>query len=403
MNEQKAEYALNKGWSGRGTLKDLVTELERQKASKHDFVADTRDLRIGVKTEKNGDKQTTTPVLLPVSAVANEWLPRAGLPIRLNALEQIGESTDPSLGTRLTKLLYEQRPNRFVDLVNGLWDDGPKRRFVRCIDEQVRAMLSQQYRVIDSFDIAFAAMDAVRAKNGEVFEASLSDRRMRIKFSSREVWDAVDGIRQAPDGKWFAGGLGNQEYLGKVGAKSWGDLPGGPGSVHPLVTVGNSETGDGGFFVRIGILLGACFNIATIEEVVGKVHLGGKMDVGIYSEATLNQEAKAIYMQARDAVVAAFDKGKWAKIVARARKAQAEKVEQPTAAVENVVASASLSDQSKNALLEYFLRDYDQTRFGLAQAVSRLAQDEHDADKASELEAFAGKVLTGSVSLEAVA
>lgn len=397
IQETLSEYAENKGWSGRGTLTQMVDELERQRKSKLDFVADTRDLKIGLRLDKRGDRHTYIPVLQPATPEARAFLPADGLPILEQAVEQIGEKTEPPMGVRFSKTLWEQRPHRFAQLVDGLWQDGPQRRFIRCLDGQVRAMLSSSYRVLDHHDIAFAALDAVRSKNGEVFEASLSERRMRIKFSSREVWDAVDGIRRGDSGRWFAGGLGNQEYLGKVGAKSWGDLPGGPGSVHPLVTVGNSETGDGGYFVRIGILLGACFNIATVEEVVGRVHLGSKMDVGIYSEQTLQQEAKAVYMQARDAVVAAFDPAKWKLIVAKVRKAQSEKIEAPTEAVENVVQNAGLSDTSKQALLEYFLRDYNQTRFGLAQAVARLAQDERGADQASELEAVAGRVLKGAL------
>jgi hypothetical protein len=39
------------------------------------------------------------------------------------------------------------------------------------------------------------------------------------------------------------------------------------------------------------------------------------------------------------------------------------------------------------------LKDYDQTRFGFAQAVSRLAQDIDDPDAAGDLEQLAGKII----------
>ena len=44
-----AEYAM---WKGRGSLKDLVTELERRKATTVDFVTDTRNLRVQVDEQR---------------------------------------------------------------------------------------------------------------------------------------------------------------------------------------------------------------------------------------------------------------------------------------------------------------------------------------------------------------
>ena len=47
----------NDSWKGRGTLQNLVTELERQRKSRIDFVADVRHLSI----EANGGIKVIPP------------------------------------------------------------------------------------------------------------------------------------------------------------------------------------------------------------------------------------------------------------------------------------------------------------------------------------------------------
>lgn len=390
MQQIQSEMAVA-SWSGRGSLTDLVGELERQKESKFDFVADTRNLAV---THREGGL-----FLVPQNAHTAEWIPSSGLPIRSGALDQMGEKCDPAIPVKFLRELSGRRPRRAAELLNNLIEDAPARRFIRCLDGSVRAFLSDRYRVLDNYDLAFAALDAVRQAGGEVIEASLSDTHMRIKFTSRQIWDAIDVKRQDNGGNWYAGGLGNQGYLSRVRARSGGDLPGGPGTVHPLVTLSNSETGHGGLSVRIGLLQAICFNLATVEEVVGKVHLGERLSVGIFTEETVTAESKAIYLRARDTVKSAFNPEVFKRMVDLAKEAQAQEVHAPAAAVENVAKAVSLPEKAKDALLAYFVKDYDLTRYGLAQAVARLAQDEEDGESASGLEDLAGKVLRKEMAI----
>ena len=111
---------------------------------------------------------------------------------------------------------------------------------------QCRAFLSDRYKVLDHYDLALTSLQAVQGQGGEVIEASLSERSMRLKFTSRSIFDAIEQRRHSGGGNWYAGGLGNTEHLRRVGARTEGDLPGGPDTVHPMVTVSNSETGHGG-------------------------------------------------------------------------------------------------------------------------------------------------------------
>ena len=107
----------------------------------------------------------------------------------------------------------------------------------------------------------------------------------------------------------------------------------------------------------------------------------------------MSRDSWLIYLKARDAIKAAFHPETFARMVAMARQAQEDAVTSPYSAVQNVAKSAGLPEEKRNALLEYFLREYDATRYGMAQAVARLAQDESDPDQSGALEDLAGTIL----------
>lgn len=390
-----AEYAR---FSGRGSLGAMVAELERQKNTKVDFVADTRQLQL-VHQESCANRPEPDRLILKPAAVGEGQVNQVGefitgdLEVMPQALQQIGDKCTPNVPWRFLSSLADAKPGLACSLVNGMWDD-PNRRLVRCLDGKVRAFLSDRYRVLDHIDLAFAALQAVQASGGEVIEANLTERHMRLKFTSRQVWDAIEEKRtSAPSSQWYAGGMGNQEHLSKVAARTGGDLPGGPGTVHPLVTVTNSETGHGGLQCRVGILRAICFNLATVESVAAQVHLGGRLEAGLFSEETISQESKVVWMKCRDAIQAAFDPAHFAKLVAKARKAQDQAIEAPGAAVAQIVEREGLDEATKDSILAHFLRDYEATAYGLAQAISRASQDVTDADKSTDLETVAGKLI----------
>jgi hypothetical protein len=316
--------------------------------------------------------------------------------MKKSAYHQLADRTTPNIPTKFFDKMLLERPKRLSDLVNGLHSDDPKKRLVRCLDNEVRAWLSNGYRVIDNYDMAFTCLDEARKKDAQVFEADLSDKRMRIKFTTQQVWDKIDVTqRSGPQGDWYAGAIGNKELIGKtiLGAKIRDELPGGQGTIHPVVTVLNSETGHGGYHVRLGILMGICFNVASLETIVTGIHIGERLDEGIFSQETITAESKAIMLKARDAIRSAFDPDKFKAIVAKAKAAQADVLTAPNAAIDNVIETGIVNEEQREALLTYFLKDYDQTRFGFAQAVSRLAQDIDDPDAAGDLEQLAGKII----------
>jgi hypothetical protein len=216
---------------------------------------------------------------------------------------------------------------------------------------------------------------------------------MSMKFTVPSIFAAITTKQSEDRGSgWFSGGLGNQEFLSKVAARSDGELPGGPNALYPVVTITNSETGHGAARVKLGVLLGICFNVASVEEIAAEIHLGGKLDEGIFSPETQSMETAVVMAKLQDAIVAAFDEDRFSKIVEASRAATNDTV-QPVEAVDAMVKAGDVTEEKRDSLLTYFVKDYAPNRFGLAQAVSRMAQDTEDADEAQDLEDLAGKVL----------
>lgn len=373
------------GFDGRGKLERIVAELERQRKERVDFVTDTRSIKI--QADPAGKL-----LALAADSKAGEWIPSTGYGIKDQALAQFGDKVEPSIPTKFIKELASKRPARAAQLLNGLMQDGPARRFIRTLDGKVRAVLGDTFRVIDHVDMAFASLDAVRASGGEVIEASLSDSHMRLKFTTRSMFETMNVTTKEGGHSWYGAGA-NPSRFEVIDFNRGGELPGGSGTVHPLVTISNSETGHGGFNVSIGIFVGWCTNLAIIEKSVSQIHLGERMKVGVYSDATLKQESKAIFMKARDAVRAAFNPTSFKKMVDIARRSDTLEIGSPTSAIENVSKLVTLSDEGRDALLNYFVKDYRLTNFGLAQAVARFAQDATDTERQAELEDVAGKVI----------
>lgn len=390
MTETTAEMSR---FRGRGSLQDVVTELQRQIEARVDFVADTRDMRIAV--GEKGDLR-----LAPSNGNLADFLPKDGVSILDQALNQFGQKAPVSGGIPVKFLRHaaKEHPVRTADFLTGIMHDSPDRRLVRLLDGQCRAFLSDSYKVIDNYDVAKVALETCQRVGGRVLEASITDGGMRLKMISPEIWDVIERVRtELPSQVWYAGGLGSQEYLSKVSANTRGDLPmrGGAETVWPIATVGNSETGHGRFFLRAGILQAICFNLATVEDTFSHVHLGSQMEVGLFTRSTMEKEADLIYCQFRDAFTVMFTQDSFKALVARVKDSANTEIQSPSKAIElTVKASDVLSDEDVSTLVDYFTQEPGNSLYSLGQAVARFAQD-LDADKAGDVEELAGEILTG--------
>lgn len=374
--------------SWRGGLPELVKELERQKAAKIDFVADSRSVKV---MPRNVGTGTGFLEIVAGDRQVGEFLTA---PHRLSdrAIDQIGERVKPTVPGRFARELAAQQPRIAADLLNQMLTETPSRVMFRCLDGRVRAALSNKYRILDDLDIAFASLDVIKRNNGTILECTASESRMEIKFTATHM------VEHIPEDR---GGGGFEKHLRRttLDPNQFRNL--GKGAVCPFVRVSHSGVGEGGLNVGYGVLRLACINGAVTEQAMNQIHLGAASDCGLLTEETIAADSKAIMLKCRDLIQASLDPRTFGRIVTVAKKAQADTIEAPSAAVANLVENAGLSDADREGILAHFLRDYDANRWGLAQAVSRYSQECDDADTASTLETVSGKIITSGALIGA--
>jgi hypothetical protein len=374
--------------SWRGGLPELVTELERQKKAKIDFVADSRTIKVVPGTPlAPGSYPTGFPsgslYLSPATSQVGEFLME---PHRLSdrAIEQLGERVKPNVPGRFARDLAACQPRIAANLLNSMLNETPSRVMFRCLDGRVRAALSNKYRILDDLDIAFASLGVIKNNNGTILECTASESRMEIKFTATHMVEHIPELR---------GGTGYSKHVGRTTLDPGKFAHLGVGAVCPFVRVSHSSVGEGGLNVGFGLLRLACINGAISEQAMNQIHLGGAAEVGLLSEETIAADSKAIMLKCRDLIQSSLSPVVFNRIVQSGKRAQADTIDAPTAAVANLVENTNLSDTDREGILTHFLRDYDSNRWGLAQAISRYSQECDDAATASEMETIAGKVI----------
>jgi len=380
-------------FKGRGSLYNIAEELKRQRDARNDFVIDTNDLRFGL--NEAGD-----PRLFASNSSAADFIPRAGYPLLDQAFTQLCQKAHPGgIPTKFARRAWEHNRRRFSDYITNLLYDNPKRRLVRVLDGKVRAFLGQNYKAIGSLEIATFALQQAEEHNALPIEASITDQHMRLRFVSREVVEKLERVRNESQHGWFAGGLGSKDALRKVAAQHWGDLPG--DQAHPAISFRNSETGHGGADADGGLLLACCFNLAWVVRGVHEVHIGEKLEEGVFTEATIRKHADLVQAKIRDFTKAHFDKERFAELMAKTNNANEHQIKAPSVALRVAIeSSAALADDDLDQLLNYVSEQPGKaTAFNIGQAISRFAQDQ-TPDGGEELEWLAGQICSGGMKRE---
>jgi hypothetical protein len=117
------------------------------------------------------------------------------------------------------------------------------------------------------------------------------------------------------------------------------------------------------------------------------------MSEGIFSEETRLAEGKVTLMKTRDLIASTFDPAQFATVCKQAQGAASTEIEAPAPAVDHIIQCTDLTEDARDDILSYFIKDYAPNALGLAQAVARYAQDTPDADAASTAEEVAGTLI----------
>jgi len=341
------------------TLQELAIELDRQQAVKKDMIVD-----MGALSMDTGD----TGLALQVTGGSTA----AEYGINDIAHRQIGQVL------KIPALYYDRMKAEYPELlaqnVNSWFSRTPNmKRMLRTMDGTARAFLSDRYRRIDNFEVASAVLPIISGMDGaSVQSCELTDSRMYLKVVNPRVTAEVKK----------------------------GDI------VQAGIIISNSEVGMGSVNVSPLVYRLVCSNGMIAQDgAVRKYHVGraneGGEDFSIYRSETIEADDKAFLMKLEDSVKAAVDQARFAAIVDKMREATEATMEAKV--VPQVVELASkeygITETEGKGILGHLIAGGDLSLYGLANAVTRQAQDVESYDRSTELEATGYKIITMAPAL----
>lgn len=342
------------------TLQELAAELERQQLAKKDLIVSTGVLSMDSRDDGG----------IALNVMGGQVIQHY----------DVGEIAHRQIGQflKIPATYYDRMRREYPQLLtlnaNGWFAKMPQsKRMLRTLDGTARALLSDRYRRIDNFEVASAVLPIISRMEGAGVEScELTDSRMYLKVVNPRVTAEIKK----------------------------GDI------VQAGVLISNSEVGMGSVTVSPLIYRLVCSNGMIAEDgKLRKYHVGraneSREDFSIYRNETIEADDKAFLMKLEDSVKAAVDQARFAAIVDKLREST-EATFQPQQ-VQQVVELASkeygFTDSESSGILGHLAAGGDLSLYGLANAVTRQAQDVVSYDRSTELEATGYRIITMAPSL----
>lgn len=333
------------------SISELATELERQAKSKKDYVADSRRL-----------KMEPTPSGGVILQGVN-----GGMSLRTTAHGQMAAQ----LG--IPKVYYDKMLAETPDLlsanVNRWLEKQPAKRLIRTLDNQVRAVLSDSYRPLDNLDLAESVLPKLVELEARVESSEITESRLYLKA----VTDRITGDVKVGD------------------------------TVQAGVIISNSEVGQGSLYVAALDFRLVCLNGMIRDHAVRKAHLGrgsrGQDAIEdareFFRDETRMADDRAFFLKVQDATASMFNKTLFDRRLDQYREASEQKIEAADVpeVVEIVGKRYGFNDGERKSILTHLIGGGDLSKWGIANAVTRTAQDCESYDRSVELEKFGGDVI----------
>ena len=141
------------------------------------------------------------------------------------------------------------------------------------------------------------------------------------------------------------------------------------------------------------------------DNAVRKYHVGRTNTAGddfsIYRDETIQADDKAFLMKLEDSVRAAVSQAHFSRIVDKMREATEAKLKPATVpkVVELAAKEYGFTEVEGKGILGHLIAGGDLSLYGLANAVTRHAQDVPSYDRATDLEATGYKIITMAPAL----
>ncbi len=352
------------------SLEALLTEVQRQNSVKRDFTTSTEN---NVRMVECEDLPNGVAVVMLKDGAAE--LERFA--VSDHAHKQIAARLN--IPSRYYLRLLDDHRDLVVHQVNALFEREPASRLFRTLDGTLRAFLSDRYLRLDNNDVLEQTLPAIVKGDLEttLLSTNVGENKMHMKvlFTGDEL--AHEVTSRTKDGS--------------------------PRVIRPGFRMSNSETGSGTLAIEGFFYDGYCLNGCVFGQIEAftfkRTHLGGRLiegvDFEVLSDESRELEDKAIISQVSD-VMKALAKPEFAqKMVDRLRATtETGDVQSPVNAVDMAVKELDLRDEEKESILTTFIEDRDYSQWGLASAITQVANLEATTyERSCELENVGANVI----------
>lgn len=353
------------------SLSQLAAELERQTATRRDYLAPQGKIEAVLIDDK-------APETDALGAIGITGFNGDALMLTPYAHGQLADHLE--IPKKYYDRMAAQRPELLTRNINTwLHADPANKRMIRTLDGKVRAVLSPKYRPLDNFDLAQAILPTLIDAQIEITSCDLTETRMYIKGILPALSDEI------------ATGLAFGEGHNALDR----------GTVVAAVVISNSDIGAGTLRVEPSAFTTFCTNLAILKDAAMKKYHAGRANQTtgesweVFADDTRKADDAAFWLKVRDVVRAAFDEGQFRAAVARLR-AAAETIipsDDLAAVVEMTVEELKLPVSTNSGILKALAAGGDMTQWGLSSALTRVANNQADYETATLLERAGGEVL----------
>lgn len=333
------------------SLIELATELERQHNAKKDYIAPPSKLEmVAVDTGK--------VILNGVNG---------GMGLKPIAHQQLASTLE------IPKVYYDrlltEAPDLLATNVNRWLKATFNNKLIRTMDGEVRAILSDSYRPLDNLDLAIAVIPKLTSLEARVESSQVTDSRLYIKAVTERISGNV-----------------------KVGD-----------TIQAGIIVSNSEVGQGSLSVQALDFRLACLNGMIRGHAIRKAHLGrGARGADAIEDAreffrneTREADDRAFFLKVGDTVASMFNQDLFNKRLDQYREAAEKPIEADVVKVIELTSKRFGFNESErsNILTQLIKGDAGHTKWGLANAITRAAQDVESYDRSTEMERLGAEVI----------
>ena len=336
-------------------LSQLAQQLIGERQMQRDLIADTRRLTphpvgAGVSIELQHTDGTTAvaPTRFALGQIASHYkIPMA----YVDRMTQAGAG--PLLAQNLAYWFAEQPSTRLLRTRTG--ETG-----------ELRAFLSRRYRPLDNYELAEAVIPQLERPGVHVVSARITDTHFYLQATSDRV---TAEVRR-------------------------GDV------VQAGVVIANSEVGASSLRISPMVYRLICTNGLISGSELRQHHVGRGIDPAddgaseFYRDETCRAVDRAFWLKVVDIVDAAMNEALFGQLVNKLRVAAGEPLDaKPSEIVEVVTRRFGLTEVEQDGVLHQLALGADWTRYGVVNAVTRIAEDSTTYDRAVELERIGGEVL----------